>query len=140
VPTYALKCPTCGDQEIVARMKDAAQYMPCPLCDRPRPQVFFPPNVQEDRLRMWKGPLGNGYSHALGERMPDSRAERDRLARKKGVEFVGKAEFLAENKEAAQAVEYRRHVTEGGKRDEPAGPAPADVWQDKPDWAKTLGR
>jgi hypothetical protein len=92
----------------------------------------------EDRLRFWKGPMGNGYSHALGEQMPDSRAARDRLAAQKGVEFVGTREFLAENKEAAEAVQYRAHVDSGGAREEPRPPPPADAFKAKPAWAKDL--
>ncbi len=139
MPVYEVACPNCGPQEIVARMSEAQTFMPCGLCGRPRPQVIHAPNFQEDRLRMWKGPLGNGYSHALGQYMPDSRSERDRIAKAKGVEFISLGEHLKENKEAAEALAYRQHVDSGGDRalDKPL-PAKSP-FVEKPQWAKDLG-
>lgn len=116
-------------------MSDAAEFMPCPVCHRPRPQVIGIPYFVEDRLRFWKGPLGNGYSHALGEQMPGTRAERDRLARAKGVEFCSRDELLRDNKEAAEAVAYKAHVDAGGSR-EPWSPGDISAFQEKPAWAK----
>jgi len=113
------------------------KFVECPTCQRPRRKVLGAFQHTEDRTHMWKGPLGNGYSHALGERMPDSRQERDRLAKKKGVEFIGLAEHLAENKEAAEAVAYHREVQAGGPRELPRpNPAAAAAWKSHPDWAK----
>ena len=86
---------------------------------------------------MWKGPMGNGYSTALGERMPATRAERDALALKKGVEFIGKSEFLASNPEAAEAVSYAKHVSEGGHHT-PVLPADTSPFISKPAWANDL--
>lgn len=137
MPKYDVVCPNCGVQEIVARMSEAAAQMPCPVCQRPRPQIFHVPQFQEDRTRLWKGPLQNGWSTALGEYMPQSRSERDKLAKKKGVEFCSLAELKADNKEAREAIEYTAEVAAGGKRDEPQ-PAPANVWQSAPSWAKDL--
>ena len=82
----------------------ASDLLDCPVCARARPRTIVLFNHSEDRTHMWKGPMGNGYSTALGERMPATRAERDALALKKGVEFIGKSEFLASNPEAAEAV------------------------------------
>jgi hypothetical protein len=120
-------------------MSEAAEYMACPQCERLRPQVFSVPQFTEDRVRFFKGPMGNGYSTALGEQMPDSRQARDRRAREKGVEFVTLSEHLAENKEAKEAVEYSAHVRSGGDRtlDKPAPTTSPFV--PKPDWAKSLG-
>ena|SRR5271166_616908 len=112
-------------------------FAPCPICERPRKKAIHLPQFQEDRLRLWRGPLGNGYSTALGERMPDTRTERDRLAAKKGIEFVSKSELLASNKEAAEAVAYKAHVDSGGPRDVQPAPAP-DAFKEKPAWAKEL--
>lgn len=137
MPEYTVRCANCGDQALVVPMSVAAEYMPCPVCQRARPQVFNVPQFTEDRTRLWKGPLGTGYSFALGRNMPDSRKERDRVARERGVEFCSLAELRADNKEAAQALDYKAHVDAGGARDErPIDPAP--VWQDRPAWAREL--
>jgi putative FmdB family regulatory protein len=136
VPLYDVNCQICGVQETFARMSTAT-FLECPRCGGLRPKGITLPHFTEDRLRFWKGPMGNGYSHALGAQMPETRTERDRLAREKGVEFVGRTEFLAENKEAAEAVGYAQHVKSGGTRDEQA-PAPTSSFVPTPDWAKGL--
>ena len=59
--------------------------------------------------------------------MPESRQERDRLAKAKGVEFVTKADFLSDNKDAAAAsVSSRtRPIRPSRKRrDQETGPQP----------------
>ncbi len=137
MPTYVLRCVNCGDQETVARMSEAAEKMPCPICQRERPQVFHAPQFQEDRLRMWTGPMGNGYSHALGEQMPSSRSERDRIAKAKGVEFCSKAELLADSAEARDAVAYHADVRAGAKP-EPVKPVDQSLFRSTPEWAKPL--
>lgn len=131
MPVYVVACANCGPQEMVARMSEAAAEMACPVCNRPRPQVFFPPNFTEDRLRMWKGPLGNRWSHALGDYMPDSRGDRDKMAKAKGVEFCSVTDLRRDSKEADEALSYRAHVDSGGKRDDPK-PAPAANWKHGP--------
>lgn len=138
MPFYDVQCESCGVQEAYARMS-SSDYADCPVCGRPRVKRISLPNFTEDRLRFWKGPLGNGYSHALGAQMPETRTERDRLARAKGVEFVGRSEFLAENKEAAEAVAYKNHVASGGARDSEERAAPStSSFVPTPDWAKGL--
>ncbi len=132
MPTYVTRCPNCGDREQTARMKDAAAKMPCPQCARPRPQVYFAPFFVEDRLAQWKGPLGNGWSNALGAPMPSSRAERDRLAREKGVEFCSVAELRADNREAADALDYHAHVQAGGARNDPKPDLHSPAWKEAP--------
>lgn len=138
MPIYVVRCENCGEQEVVARMKDAATFMECALCGRPRPQVIFAPQFQEDRVRFFKGPLQNGYSFALGEKMPDSRSARDRRAKEKGVEFVSFSEHLQENKEAKEAVEYRKHVDSGGDRALDKPPPDTAAFVKKPKWAEGL--
>jgi hypothetical protein len=64
--------------------------------------------------------------------MPRSRQERDRLAKEKGVEFCTVAELRADNREAADALDYRKHVDEGGARDDPKPPATDHVWKERP--------
>lgn len=137
MPTYAIRCQNCGPQEIVAPMSEGAALMPCPVCQRARPQVFSPPMFVEDRLRFWKGPMGNGFSTALGERMPDSKTERDRIAKVKGIEFCSRDELLADNREAADAVAYHADVQSGGSRVDWT-PPDTSVFQSTPDWAKPL--
>ncbi len=130
MPTYVIHCQNCGKQETVERIS-LSKYASCPVCQRPRakvPQVF---QFTEDRLRMWSGPLGNGYSTALGERMPDTRAERDRLARKKGVEFITKSELVATNKEAAEALAYKAEV-DSGLPHRPIGPGDTSAFHEAP--------
>jgi hypothetical protein len=132
MPLYEITCPNCGPRDIVASIKEAKATMPCDVCEATSPQVFHPPRFVEDRLRFWKGPMGTRYSTALGCEMPNSRGERDRVAKERGVEFITLKEHLAENKEAAEAVAYKKHVDEGGDRclDKPT--LPADVWKPAP--------
>ncbi len=137
VARYDIRCANCGDQEVIVPMSEASACMPCPLCARPRPQVFSVPNFTEDRTRFWKGPMGNGYSTALGEYMPESKRERDALAKKKGVEFCSLAELTSDNKEAQAALEYHAHVQAGGAREE-RPVTTAAPWQATPSWAKDL--
>lgn len=134
---YDVRCANCGTQEAWAKMS-TSDVAECPVCGRDRPKAISLPNFQEDRVRFFRGALGNGYSHALGEQMPDSRQARDRRAKEKGVEFVSKAEHLSENKEAAEAVEYRKHVDSGGERIERDAPT-TSPFVPRPDWAKALG-
>jgi hypothetical protein len=89
-------------------------------------------------MRMWRGPLGNGFSTALGAMMPDTKKGRDQLAKERGVEFTTKSEFLADNKEAAQAVAYKAHVDSGGRRDHWEPPDTSGAFLDKPAWSKEL--
>lgn len=134
---YDVHCANCGTQEAWAPMSTSGEA-PCPVCQRDRPKTITLPYYQEDRVRFFKGANGDGFSHALGEYMPDSRSERDRLAKKKGVEFVTLNEHLSENKEAKEAYDYRKHVDQGGARvlDKPA-PA-TDAFVPTPEWAKPL--
>lgn len=138
MPLYDVHCANCGLQEAWAPMS-TSDTAPCPVCGRERPKAITLPNFTEDRLRFWKGPLGNGYSTALGAPMPGSRAERDRMARAKGVEFVSVAEHLAENRDAAEAVAYAEHVKTGGERFLDKPPAETAAFIPKPAWAKDLG-
>jgi len=130
MPTYVVRCQVCGERETIERIS-FSPYADCPVCQRPRPKVPQVPQFQEDRLRLWRGPLGNGYSTALGEQMPATRAERDRLAAKKGVEFVTKSELLATNKEAAEAIAYKAEV-DSGVPHRPIGPGDTSAFKEAP--------
>jgi hypothetical protein len=61
------------------------------------------------------------------------------MAKAKGIEFCGEAEFLSGNKEAAEAVAYAKEVAAGGARDpwQPADTRSGFV-SGTPDWAKPL--
>lgn len=133
---YDVMCITCGKQEAIAPMS-VSDYAECPVCERPRPKAISLFQFTEDRLRLWSGPMGNGYSTALGEQMPATRSERDRLAKKKGVEFVSKAELLADSHEARDAVQYTEHVRSGGRPDA-WSPVDTSHFKPTPDWAKPL--
>lgn len=135
MPRYDGLCKLHGVREVVARPDE--RPLRCDLDGLEVQQIFHPPQFTQDSCRLWRGVNGTRFSHALGAEMPDTRQARDRLAREKGVEFVGKREFLASNKEAAAAVEYHAHVATGGAREEPRATAPAN-WQTKPAWAKGL--
>lgn len=139
MPLYPIVCPNCGEQEVFARMSAArvADTFDCPVCTRARPRGVVEFRFVEDKLRFWKGPLGNGWSTALGAPMPGSIAERDRMAEAKGVEFCGEREFLASNPEAAEAVDYRKYVDSGGKH-ESVLPADTSPFISKPAWANDL--
>lgn len=139
MPRYDVSCANCGPQETVARISEAATFMPCPVCGGMRPQIIGVPQFQEDRVRFFRGLDGSKHSFALGTDMPDSRQARDRMAKERGVEFISRSEHLAENKEAAEAVAYRAHVDSGGDRalDKPAPSTSPFV--PKPEWAKALG-
>ncbi len=69
----------------------------CPTHQETAPRVFDVPHFVEDRLRFYQAganaPSGR-WSYALGQEMPETRAERDRLCREKGIEMVTKAEML----------------------------------------------
>lgn len=123
MPLYEYRCSECGQTwEEFRSMSSASDTSEAPLCyytDNNRhagKRVYSPvtiPNFTEDRLRLWKGPLGNGYSTALGQRMPETRKELERIAAEKGVEFVSPS---AMPKEWQEAVDYSKHVNSGGER------------------------
>lgn len=140
MPVYVVNCEVCGEQELFARMSDAGTFMPCSVCSGMRPQTVRAPNFTEDRVRFFRGVNGSKHSFALGTDMPDSRQARDRMARERGIEFMSLKEHLAENKEASEAWDYKKHVDSGGDRalDKP----PVDtssLFKEKPQWAKDLG-
>jgi len=130
MPTYVVRCQVCGERETIERIS-FSPYADCPVCQRPRPKVPQVPQFQEDRLRMWKGPLGNGWSTALGAPMPETREGRDRLAARKGVEFISPAELVASNKEAAEAIAYKAEV-DSGVPHRPIGPGDTSAFKEAP--------
>jgi hypothetical protein len=58
-------------------------------------RIFEPPIFQEDRLRFYQAKPNAPsprWSYALGQDMPESKQERRRLEKEKGIEFVSRDE------------------------------------------------
>jgi hypothetical protein len=136
MPTYVIRCQVCGERETIEKIS-LSKWADCPVCQRPRPKIPQVPQFQEDRLRMWKGPLGNGWSTALGAPMPETREGRDRLAKKRGVEFITPAELTATNAEAADALAYKKEVDRGHPH-QPIGAGNTSAFKDAPPRYKEL--
>jgi hypothetical protein len=67
------------------------------------------PQFQEDRLRLYRNPrTGDRYSYALGDQMPESRAERDALEKSRGIVFCSPGENASTEHAAANAYEQAR--------------------------------
>lgn len=116
MPLYTILCPTHGTEVVGASMSEAGWSMLCPKCSTMCPRMVESFQFAQDNLRLYEDGAGGKFSHALGTDMPESRKQRDRMAKAKGVEFTTKAEFLADNPQAAEAVAYREHVDAGGER------------------------
>ena len=133
--TYSYSCRACGEHEIERSIKDHIPkqiycYEHGLFCDR----RFTPPYFQEDRLRFFKGRDGSKYSYALGQQMPDSRQERDRIAKEKGVEFFsGPA-----NKTEQAIVEYNQHIKAGATHEEADKAAPIPEFSTKGKFVKKV--
>src|SRR5580698_222662 len=125
---YRVRCDTCGIQEFEESIETVSFPRPCPACGALSPKLFESPKFVEDRLRFFKGHDGTGYSFALGERMPDSRAARDRLAKQKGIYFDSQL-----TKDEQRYRDYGKHVASGGERIEPKQLLPKE-----PDTSKEL--
>lgn len=94
-------------------MGTAPGFADCANCGSVGTRCFTAPHFTEDRTRFWRSANGTRFSQALGEDMPDSRKERDQLAKAKGIEFMGRSETPDHIKRAA---EYGRHLKSGGDR------------------------
>lgn len=131
MPLYDWKCGTCkAVYETFSSMADfAAPYH----CGRPSARHFNARNIPqftEDRLRFWRGHEGSRYSFALGQEMPQTRKEMNRIAEAKGIEFISSTREL--DAESQEAIEYRRHVDEGGKPDPWQPNNYDDMWSNTP--------
>lgn len=117
MPLYEYKCPHGHTFEIFSGMSSVRSEEPCPDHVAVARRHFSPrsiANFSEDRLRLWRNTQQGGrYSNALGCEMPETRKELERLAQEKGIEFVSPASMPSEWQEA---VDYRKHVDEGGER------------------------
>jgi hypothetical protein len=78
------------------------------------------PQFCEDRLRMHPA----NWSWSVGAPMPQSRQERRRIEKEKGIEFVAPHEFPETWK---QATDYKKHVDSGGDRLPPEVVAPVTL-------------
>ncbi|GAC1407112.1 MAG: hypothetical protein NVSMB64_13560 [Candidatus Velthaea sp.] len=121
---YEYECPTHGRFDESYKMGEAPRSRGCGLmkatrtmdewgsldyCVQTAVRVFTPPQFTEDRTRFWNnGRDRTRYSAALGMTMPDSRAERDRVCKEKGIEFVTRREVPADWKAAVENVKAVR--------------------------------
>lgn len=97
-------------------MNEVPESVPCPAHGGACARIFTAPHFQEDRVRFHRaGPNAPSerWSYALGQEMPDSRAERRRLEKERGVEFVTKADVLADP-DMRKSMDYVKHLREGG--------------------------
>lgn len=86
------------------------------------------PQFQADRLALWRNPrTGDRYSYALGAQMPESRKERDILAKSKGFEWCSPSENASPEHAAANA--YHQAVSQGASHEQAEAHAP---WPQKP--------
>lgn len=61
--------------------------------------------------------------------MPESRAARDRMAKEKGVTFIGTSDLRPDE---LACVEYKQHVDAGGERDPWNSGANEGNWKESP--------
>jgi|FreactTroBogLake_1042271.scaffolds.fasta_scaffold00472_13 putative FmdB family regulatory protein len=117
---YDYACPACGTiDEVIHGMREQVTVL-CPECATPCNRYFSPdtfPQFTEDRVRFYrnnrKDAPSERWSYALGQEMPESRRELNRLQEQKGIEFVSKRDMPDHWK---MALEYKRHVDKGGER------------------------
>lgn len=134
MPLYDYQCERCGkDWTEYRQMKDASDFSVSPgvcapagskeLPSHTGKRVYNSRNIYrftEDRLRNWRNPQQGGrFSNALGQDMPETRAERDRLCEEKGIEFVSPRDMPEQWKEA---IAYKEHVDSGGDHYEATKP------------------
>jgi hypothetical protein len=110
---FPYRCPNHGEFEMNHRVGEAPSADYCPDCLNESPRIFTAPLFQEDRVRFYRRNDGTRYSSALGEDMPDSRRDAERLAKSKGIEFMTRDEVPSYLK---FAKEYGAHLKRGGER------------------------
>ncbi len=78
-------------------------------------RVFEPPHFVEDRLRFRKtsGTPSENWSYSLGAPMPTTRAERKRIERERGIEFVSRDDVMSDP-DARKSHDYVAHLRAGG--------------------------
>lgn len=136
---FEFRCRACGTLHAQTYgIGKAPSAIRC-QCQEVADRHFSASNVfqwTEDRTRFFQGARGDGWSYALGEYMPESRAERDRLAKKKGVEFISGVHELG--KDAQDAVAYGKEVKAGMKPDAWEAPDTSAAWKPGPPEGLTL--
>lgn len=113
--TFEYRCPTDGPFDSAHPIGQAPPAAICPMCCTVAERYFSSESVfnfQEDRIRFARPHQGTRFSAALGQDIPDSRSELNRLCKEKGIEFVGSD--LPPNWKAAR--EYGQHLKAGGER------------------------
>ena len=110
--TYYYDCQMEGEVQVVQSIHDPVpQIRPCPNCGYAARRIYGNVYFQEDRLRMRKthGTPTDNWSFALHGPMPETRSERRRIEKEKGISFDT---TLTENEK--RIMDYRRHVDETG--------------------------
>jgi hypothetical protein len=81
-------------------------------------RVFDVPQFTEDRIRFFRRRDSNApsdrWSWAIGQDMPDSRQERRRIEKERGIEFVSQAE-ARKSPDVEKSLSYVNHLRSGGK-------------------------
>ena len=116
MPIYGFACPAGHEVEGVFGMEEVPTTVPCPEHGGECARVFYAPHFQEDRVRFHRAGPGaptERWSYALGQDMPDSRAERRRIEKEKGIEFVSKADVMADP-DMRKSLDYVQHLRAGG--------------------------
>jgi hypothetical protein len=99
VSRYGYDCPAGHEVILDATMRRAPDQIVCLEHDADAPRRFEPPQFTEDRLhfrRTGPGAPAENWSWTLGGPMPTSRAERKRVERERGIEFVTPSEARAD--------------------------------------------
>lgn len=109
---YRCKCGKLFEQSHAVGEAPSAAISPC--CGEYSARHFTPFQFSEDRTRFYRNPKdGSKHSNALGEDMPDSKKERDRILRQKGIELMTRFDTPAH---VQRAADYGAHIRTGGER------------------------
>jgi hypothetical protein len=113
---YDFVCRIDGRFEVSLPMCGAIEAA-CPTCGAQAKRIYTLPQFTQDTLRLWRNHIdGSRFSYTLGQEMPETRRDLERLYIQKGWEPVSKATMPEEWKENA---EYRAQVDAGGQREKP---------------------
>jgi hypothetical protein len=143
VATYNFECPNCYVVEVDASIHvGVRRYEPCPGCGYLSERLYTAPQTQEDRLRFYRNQYGTRWSYAIGAEMPESRSERRRIERERGIMFDDQL-----TPKERTMVEYAEHVRTGGERlpNERINPTEVEnkpllhYWDHKPDLGRRIG-
>jgi hypothetical protein len=131
---FGYRCP--AGHEIVEQHR-VGQAPPTTTCyehAHTAARVFDVPHFVEDRLRFAKASPhapSERWSYALGREMPETRQERRRIEKERGIEFVTKADVY-NDPETRKSLDYVAHLRSGGapippKELDPPKPLPKGI-------------